>query len=131
MWQKFSLTTTDVRVIAAACQAEAKRHGWAVSIAIVDDGGHLLFFERDGAKVTTASVAVAKARTAALMQSPSSSLQNRIKENPHLLALDAMPLQGGLPLLHGGDCVGGIGVSGVTPDEDEQIARAGCDALAK
>jgi glc operon protein GlcG len=130
MKQKPCLTTADVQRIAAACRAEAVRNGWSVTIAIVDDGGHLLFLERDGARVSTVQVAIGKARTSALMQYPSGQLQDRIRESPQLLALDAMPLQGGMPLLWAGECVGGIGVSGVRPEEDEQIARAGCTALA-
>ncbi len=129
MRHKPSLTTTDIRQIAAACQAEAQRNGWRVTIAIVDDGGHLLFLERDGAKISTIDVAIGKARTAAFMQYPSGQLQDRIKDNPQLMALNAMPLQGGLPLLFKGECIGGIGVSGVKPEEDEQIGRRGCDLL--
>lgn len=74
-------------------------------------------------------VAIGKARTSALMQYPIAQLQNRIRESPQLLALDAMPLQGGIPQPWSGECVGGGGVSGVRPEEDEQIARAGCEAL--
>lgn len=129
MKQKHALTTADVRSIVAACQQEAKRNGWSVTIAIVDDGGHLLFLERDGAKVTTVDVAIRKARTSALAQYPSGNLQKRVREEPQLLALDLMPMQGGMPLLYRGECVGGIGVSGVKPEEDEQIARAGCAVL--
>jgi glc operon protein GlcG len=125
------LTTPDLRAMAAAANAEAQRNGWRVTVAIVDDGGHLLFLERDGAKVITADVATRKARTAALTHNPSGSLQERIKDNPHLLALDAMPLQGGLPIVHGGECIGGIGVSGVLAEQDEQVCRAALDALAK
>jgi glc operon protein GlcG len=129
MKQKHALTTADVRSIAAACQQEAQRHGWAVTIAIVDDGGHLLFLERDGAKVTTVDVAIRKARTSALAQYPSGALQKRVRDEPQLLALDLMPMQGGMPLLYRGECIGGVGVSGVKPEEDEQIARAGCAVL--
>lgn len=129
MRQKHALTTTDVRSIAAACQQEAQRNGWSVTIAIVDDGGHLLFLERDGAKVTTIDVAIRKARTSALAQYPSGNLQRRVREEPQLLALDLMPLQGGMPLFYRGECVGGVGVSGVKPEEDELVARAGCAAI--
>jgi glc operon protein GlcG len=129
MKQKQALTTADVRSIAAACQQEAQRNGWSVTIAIVDDGGHLMLLERDGAKVTTVDVAIRKARTSALAQYPSGNLQKRVREEPQLLALDLMPMQGGMPLLYRGECVGGVGVSGVKPEEDEQIARAGCAVL--
>ena len=131
MRHKPCLTTSDIRVMAAAAQAEAQRNGWIVTIAIVDDGGHLLFLERDGAKISTIDVAIGKARTSALMQYPSANLQNRIKDNPQLMALDAMPLQGGLPIVHAGECIGGIGVSGVLAEQDEQVCRAALDALAR
>jgi glc operon protein GlcG len=129
MKQKHALTTADVRSIVAACQQESQRNGWSVTIAIVDDGGHLLFLERDGAKVTTVDVAIRKARTSALAQYPSGMLQKRVRDEPQLLALDLMPMQGGMPLFYRGECVGGVGISGVKPEEDEQIARAGCAML--
>lgn len=127
-----TLTASDVRAIVAACRAEAERNAWAVSIAVVDDGGHLLHLERlDEARVLTVDVAIRKARTAALMRQPSAALAARVKADPGLLALDAMPLQGGLPLHYADVCVGGVGVSGVQADEDEQVAGAGVAALAR
>lgn len=129
MRTKSCLTAHDVRVIATACRAAAERANWAVTIAIVDDGGHLLYLERLDAKVTTVAVATGKARTAALMRQPSASLASRVKDNPALLALDAMPLQGGVPIFFDGECVGGVGVSGVASEQDEQVANAGCAAL--
>jgi glc operon protein GlcG len=100
-----------------------------MSIAIVDDGGHLLSFERLDARASTITVATGKARTSALMRGPSGALESRIASQPALLALDAMPLQGGLPLMVDGDCVGAIGVSGGTGEQDERVASAGCRAL--
>jgi glc operon protein GlcG len=129
MKQKHALTTDDVRSIAAACQQEAQRNGWSVTIAIVDDGGHLLFLERDTAKIGTVDVAIRKARTSATAQYPSVNLQRRVRDEPQLLALDLLPMQGGMPLFYRGECVGGIGVSGVKAEEDELIARAGCAVL--
>jgi glc operon protein GlcG len=124
-----TLTPDDVQAVMSACRQEAEHQGWKVTIAIVDDGGHLLHLERLGARVTTLDVAIRKARTAALMQQPSGALEARVKDNPALLALDAMPLAGGLPLTWHGECVGGVGVSGVRPEQDEQVARAGCARL--
>lgn len=129
MRTKTCLTAADARLIAAACRAEAERQGWAVTIAIVDDGGHLLHLERLDAKVTTIAVATGKARTAALTRMPSSAMADRVKANPAFLALDAMPIQGGLPLVHAGEFIGGVGVSGVTAEQDEEVSRAGCRAL--
>jgi uncharacterized protein GlcG (DUF336 family) len=129
MRRKLALTAADVRVIAAACCAEAAKNGWAVTIAIVDDGGHLLYLERLDARISTVDVAIRKARTAALSRQPSLALEQRARANPVLLALDALPLQGGLPLEHSGEFVGGVGVSGVLAPQDEQVAGAGVAAL--
>ncbi len=130
MRRKLALTAADVQVIAGACRAEAEKNGWAVTIAIVDDGGHLMHLERLDARVTTVDVAIRKARTAALSRQPSLALEQRARANPVLMALDALPLQGGLPLEHSGDFLGGVGVSGVLAPQDELVAGAGVAALA-
>jgi glc operon protein GlcG len=132
MRQKPCLNAEDVRAIVGAAREEAQRNGWAVTIAVVDDGGHPLHLERlDGARLGTIAVALGKARTAAFIHGPSGGLQARIKDNPAMLALDYMPLPGGLPLLCGGHCVGGIGVSGVAAEQDEQVGGAGLAVLAR
>jgi glc operon protein GlcG len=115
----------------AACKAEAEAHKWNVSIAIVDDGGYLLMFDRmDGAGLLTPEVAIAKARTAALSRIPTKSLEDRLTERPSFLKLPQyLPLQGGMPIKVDGDCIGAIGVSGAQPHEDEQIAATGIAAL--
>ena len=132
MRQKPVLCNEDVLAIAAATRAEALRNGWAVTVALVDDGGHPLYLERlEGARANTVPVALGKARTAALLHAPSSGIAGRIKDNPGLLALDLMPLQGGLPLMCGPHCVGGLGVSGVQAHQDEQAAAAGLAVLGR
>ena len=114
-----------------ACRSRALKEGWAVSIAIVDDTGGLLYFERLGARVSTVDVATRKARTAAFTRAPSAAFAQRAKDNTNFLALsEYMPLQGGVPLMYQGECVGGVGVSGVLAEQDELVARAGADALA-
>jgi uncharacterized protein GlcG (DUF336 family) len=125
------LTSADVKKIMAAALAEAQRNAWAVTVAIVDDGGFMLALERmDGAAVTTAEVAVGKAKTAALTKRPSKFFEDRVKERPAFIAFPAgLFIQGALPILQDGDCVGAVGVSGVQSFEDEQIARAGIAAL--
>ena len=133
MKQKSCLTLDDVRRVAAAAEAEATRHGWAVTIAIVDDGGHLLWLQRlDGAAPISAQIAPAKARTAALGRRESRSYEEMINQGRHSFlsapGLEAM-LEGGMPIVVGGDCVGAVGVSGVKSSEDAQIARAGIAAL--
>jgi len=130
MRHKPCLSHDDVRQIAEACRNEAATLGIAVTIAIADDGGHLLYLERIEARASTVAVAIGKARTSALMRGASGSLEARIASTPALLALDAMPLQGGLPLLFEGQCVGAIGISGGTGAQDEQIATAGCRTLS-
>ena len=131
MRMKHCLTTTDVRRIADACRAEIEANDWAMTLAIVDDGGHLLHLERlDRARTTTIDVATGKARTAAFSRSPTRLMEARLKENPALFFLNAMPMQGGMPILHAGECVGGIGISGGTGQQDEQVADAGLAALS-
>ncbi len=131
MRTKPCLTSADAKTMMAACLAEAQKNNWVVTIAIVDDGGFMLLVERmEGAAVTTAEVAIGKARTAALTRRPSKFLEDRVKERPAFIAFPAgLLIQGGLPITHQNECVGGVGVSGVQSFEDEQIARAGIAAL--
>ena len=133
MNQKPVLTLSDVRRIAVAAEAEAVANSWAVSIAIVDDGGHLLWMQRlDGAPPISAQIAPAKANTAALGRRESKVYEDVINQGrvsflsaPGLQGL----LEGGVPILVEGHCVGAVGVSGVKSTEDAQIARAGIAAL--
>ncbi len=131
MRSKQALTAADAQAMMAAAKAEAAKQGWKVSIAIVDDGGYLLALERlDGAGVLTPEVATRKARTAALARVPTKNLEDRLRERPAFLKIaEYLPLQGGVPIKVGDDCVGAIGVSGVQSHEDEQVASAGIAAL--
>jgi uncharacterized protein GlcG (DUF336 family) len=130
---KPTLALSDLRTMAAAAEAEATQHGWAVTIAIVDDGGHLLWLQRlDGAAPISAEIAPAKARTAAVGRRESKVYEDMINQGrvsflsaPTLTGL----LEGGVPILLDGQCLGAIGVSGVKSAEDAQIARAGIAAL--
>ncbi|HEX7251093.1 MAG TPA: heme-binding protein [Burkholderiales bacterium] len=128
-----ALTLADCEKIAAAALVQARRNNWNVAIAILDDGGHLLHFVRmDGASPASAGIAVDKGRTAAISRRSSGTWQERIKSRPEMLKMPGiLPVQGGLPILADGTCVGGVGVSGVQSHEDEQIAQAGIDALLK
>lgn len=133
MNNKPCLTLDDAKRIAAAAEAEALAHQWAVCIAIVDDGGHLLLLQRlDGAAPISAQIAPNKARTAALGRRESRVYEEMINQGrvSFLSApgLEAM-LEGGVPIIAGGQCVGAVGVSGVKSAEDAQIARAGIAAL--
>lgn len=131
MRAKPSLTSADVKTMLAACEAKAIESGWAVSIAIVDDGAHLLGFQRlDGAGPITAEVSVGKARASAMTRQPSKVFEDRVKERPAFATFPAgVLIQGGVPLFHENECVGAIGVSGVKSSEDEQVAQAGASAL--
>jgi glc operon protein GlcG len=125
------LTLEDCRKISAAAEAEAAKNKWLVSIAIMDDGGHLLHLVRmDCSTPAHAEIAVLKARTAALTRRPSKMWEDRVASGRLvLLKMPMLPVQGGLPIVAEGVCVGGIGVSGVQSHEDEQICQAGINAL--
>jgi glc operon protein GlcG len=127
-----TLTAADVQKMAAACKSEATKNTWSVSIAIVDDGGYLLYLERlDGAGPVTAEVATEKAITAARTRRPTKFWEDRLKERPAFMKFPGvLPLQGGVPLMYQNECVGAIGVSGVQSHEDEQIASAGAATLS-
>ena len=123
----------DVKAIAAAAETEALKNQWAVTIAIVDAGGHLLWLQRlDGAAPVSAAIAPAKARTAALGRRETKVYEDMINggRTSFLSAplIDGM-LEGGVPVLVDGHCVGAVGVSGVKSTEDAQVARAGIAAL--
>jgi glc operon protein GlcG len=127
------LRLDDVKRVAAAAEAEALRNQWAVCIAIVDDGGHLLWLQRlDGAAPISAQIAPGKARTAALGRRESRLYEEMINQGRGSFlsapGLDAM-LEGGVPIVVQGHCIGAVGVSGVKSSEDAQIARAGLAAL--
>ena len=126
-----ALTSTDVQKMMTACKAEAQKNKWNVTIAIVDDSGAALLLDRmDGAGPISAKVAMDKALTSALTRRPTKFWEDRVKEKPAFATFPAGAMfQGGLPLMHQGECVGAIGVSGVQSHEDEQVAQAGVNAL--
>lgn len=133
MKQKHQLILEDVKKIAQAAEAEALANHWAVSIAIVDDGGHLLWLQRlDGAAPISAQIAPAKAHTAALGRRESKVYEDIVNQGRYAF-LSAPGLQGllegGVPILVEGQCVGAVGVSGVKSIEDAQVAKAGIAAL--
>ncbi len=127
------LELADIKAIAAAAEAEALANKWAVSIAIVDEGGHLLWLQRlDGAAPISAQIAPAKAQTAAMGRRESRMYEEMI--NGGRVSFLSAPglhglLEGGVPILKDGQCIGAVGVSGVKSTEDAQIARAGIAAL--
>lgn len=133
MKTRFVLELADVKAIAAAAEAEALQNQWAVTIAIVDDGGHLLWLQRlDGAPAISAQIAPAKAHTAALGRRESKVYEEVINGGrTSFLSVPGVQgmLEGGVPIMKDGQCIGAVGVSGVKSNEDAQIARAGIAAL--
>ncbi|MEI8029355.1 MAG: heme-binding protein [Comamonadaceae bacterium] len=133
MKSKLFLEMSEVKIIAAAAEAEALHNNWAVTIAIVDDGGHLLWLQRmDGAAALSAHIAPAKAHTAALGRRESKWYEEVVNggRSSFLSAPDIKGLlEGGVPVMKDGQCLGAVGVSGVKSSEDAQIARAGIAAL--
>lgn len=133
MKTKSFLEFADVKTIAAAAEAEALKNNWAVTIAIVDDGGHLLWLQRlDGAPALSSLIGPAKAQTAALGRRDSKVYEDII--NGGRTAFLTVPgvsglLEGGLPILKDGHVIGAVGVSGVKSNEDAQIAKAGIAAI--
>lgn len=128
---KKALTLDAAKKVAAAAEAEAKAKGARVVIAVVDDGGNLLLLERlDDTQVASVNVGIGKARTAAIFRRPSKVFEDQIREGRvAALALPgATPLQGGIPIVVDGKVIGAIGVSGETPSQDEEIAKAGAEA---
>ena len=131
--EKKALTLDGAKRIAAAAEAKAKAEGAQVVIAVVDEGGSLLLLERlDDTQVASVNVGIDKARTAAIFRRPSKVFEDQVRDGRvAALALHgAVPLQGGVPIIVEGKVIGAIGVSGETPQQDEDIARAGAAAAA-
>jgi glc operon protein GlcG len=128
---KPSLTLADARQILLAARAEAEKRQWAVSIAVVDEAGALLAFERlDGAFPLSAEIATRKAWTSAGVRLSTKTMEDLTKDRPVLLQFPGqVRVQGGLPIIVAGECVGAVGVSGVQSFQDEEVARAGIAAL--
>lgn len=133
MKTKHVLELAEIKSIAAAAEAEALKNNWAVTIAIVDDGGHLLHLSRlDGAAAMSSHIAPAKAHTAALARKETKVYEDIIN-NGRTAFLSAPEikgmLEGGVPIIKDGQCLGAVGVSGVKSVEDAQVARAGIAAI--
>lgn len=130
--EKKILTLAAAKKVALAAELEAKRRNATVVIVVVDDGGYPLILKRlDDTQVASVDVGIGKARTAAIFRRPSREFEEQIKNGraASLVLPGATPLQGGLPLIHEGKTIGAIGVSGNTPQEDEDIAKAGVVAF--
>lgn len=127
-----SVGIDDAKKIAAAAVAEAKKNSWNMAIAIVDNNGFLVYFEKmDDTQSGSVQIAIDKAKTSGMFRRPSRVFEEGVaKGRVALLGLTgAMPITGGVPAMKGGRVIGGIGVSGATGDQDEQVAKAGAGAL--
>ena len=125
------LTAVDCTKLSSAAEEFARRKAWNVTVAIVDDGGHLMHFTRmDGTTPANAEIALQKARTSALTRHPSRIWEERIAAGRlSMLGMPVLPVQGGVPIIVEGHCLGGVGVSGVQSHEDEEVALAGIAAI--
>lgn len=127
--KKFSLE--DAKKIGAAASVEAKKNKWNMAIAVVDEGGHLIYFERiDDTQFGSVDVAIGKARTAVAFKRPTKALEDPLNAGQYAILSfpGSLPREGGLPILQDGKVVGAIGVSGGKSSEDAQVAKAGVDA---
>ena len=129
---KKALTLEAAKKIAAAAEAEAMKNKWTVVIAIVDDGGNLIYLQRiDETQIGSIDVAIQKARGAVAYKRPTKVFEDAVAggRNVVLSLPHSLPIEGGLPLVVDGKVIGGIGVSGVTAQQDGMVAKAGVDAL--
>jgi len=129
---KKALTLDAEKKIAAAAEAEAKKNNWRVVIAVLDDGGQLVYLQRiDETQIGSIEVAIGKARSAVLFKRPTKAFEDALVGGRMAIlgVTGAVPLEGGLPLMADGRVIGAIGVSGVTSAQDGQVAKAGADAL--
>jgi glc operon protein GlcG len=134
MASKPVLTLDDAKRIAIAAEGEARRNEWKVVIAIVDDGGHLLYLQRShDTQFGSVETAIAKAHAAVAFQRPTKASEDAVLSGRliHLALPGVIPAEGGVPLLLDGQIIGGLGVSGVRSFQDGQIAQAGVDALVQ
>ena len=116
--------------IAAGAVAESKKNGWRMAIAIVDNHGFLVYYERmDDTQTGSVQIALDKAKTAAMLRRPTKALEDAIvKGRVVLMSIAASPVEGGVPIMSGGKVIGGIGVSGANSDQDAAAAVAGIKA---
>lgn len=127
------ITLDGARRMLAAAGAEARKNNWNVAIAVVDESGNLIAFEKlDDTQVASVDIAIGKARTAARMKRPTKALEDAVSGGRTvMLAVEGIvPLEGGVPVVVDGRIIGAVGVSGVTSQQDAQVASAGVAALA-
>jgi glc operon protein GlcG len=135
LMDKKGLTLEAAKKVAAAAEEEAVKNKWTVVIAIVDEGGNLVYLQRlDETQIGSIEVAIQKAKTAVSFKRPTKALEDAVITGGRTVVLSlpgVVPIEGGLPLVVDGKVLGAVGVSGVTAQQDGQIAKAGVDALTK
>ncbi len=133
MMTKPVLSLAEAKNAAAAAAAVATENGWKVVIAILDDGGNLLYLERaDGTQAGSVDVAIAKGRTAIMFKRPTKAFEETVAGGRTVMMMlpGVVPVEGGLPLVYQGAVVGSVGVSGVQSSQDGQIAKGAADYIA-
>ena len=132
MYSKDILALDDVKRVVDAAEAEAQKNDWKVVIAVVDDGGHLMYLQREKVQLGSIDVAITKAKTALMFRRPTRFWEETVAagRQGYLALKDMLPIEGGVPLTYNGQIVGAIGVSGVKSSQDGQIAEAGAKALS-
>lgn len=131
---KKCLTLAAAKKIAAAAHAECVKNNWTMFIAIIDDGGNLMYLERiDGTQLGSMQVSIEKGRSALLFKRPTKALEDAVAGGRVVVMklANAVPVEGGLPLVADGEIIGAIGVSGGTSAQDGIVAQAGVDELAR
>jgi uncharacterized protein GlcG (DUF336 family) len=131
---KKGISLEDAKKVAAGAAAEARKNKWNMAIALIDEGGNLVYFERlDETQIGSNEIAIGKARTAVIYKRPTKALEDALNsgQNAILTFPNTLPREGGVPIIVDGKVVGGIGVSGGKSSEDAQVAKAGVDALSK
>jgi uncharacterized protein GlcG (DUF336 family) len=132
--QTQTLSLQAAKTMAAAAEAKARENNWNVAIAIVDASGELILFHRlDQTQPASLDIAIGKARTAARFRRPTKVLEDAVAGGRTVLLAvdDAVPLEGGLPIVVDGRVIGAVGVSGVTSQQDAQVAQVAIDALVR
>jgi uncharacterized protein GlcG (DUF336 family) len=129
-----SINLEAAKKVAESAVTEARKNNWTMAVAILDTGGHLVYFEKmDGTQTGSVAVSISKGRSAVLFKRPTKAFQDTVAaggEGLRMLRLQgAVPVEGGLPLLMDGGIVGAIGVSGGTSQQDGVVAKAGADSL--
>jgi glc operon protein GlcG len=131
---KKGISLEDAKKAAAGAAAEARKNNWNMAIAVVDEAGNLVYFERlDGTQIASVDIAIGKARTAVTFKRPTKALEDAINAGQSAIMTfpHTLPKEGGVPIVVDGQVVGGVGASGGSSQQDAQVAKAGVDAFSK